>query len=103
MPDALQTESKKTLALAFFVLRRLGVADRVEEELNDVFAALPFRLRLEVCADPMAEHGDGDLLDVVDGHAEAAVHRGHRLAAQDEKLPCPRSGAPIDHFLHEFG
>ena len=62
---------------------------------DDVFGGHAFGLGLEVGAEAVAEDGDGDFLDVVDGDAEAAVHRGQGLAAVDEELagagPAPQS------------
>src|SRR5262249_5837431 len=63
------------------VLLHLGLADRLQQLLDDVLAGLALGLGLEVSANAMAQHRDGGFLDVVDGDAEAAVHRGERLAA----------------------
>ena len=87
------------------LLRELGnfwFRNFFQEAQHDVLGRLPFRLRLEVGAQAMAQDGDGDLADVVQGDAEAAVHRGERFAAVDEKLPRPRTGAPIDEFAHKL-
>ena len=75
------------LLLALLILADVGILDHLEELFNHVLAALAFRLGLEVGADAMAQNRDGDLFDVVDGHAEAAVHRRHGRAVRLPNRP----------------
>ena len=69
--------------------------------ISDV-GRLPLGLGLEVGADAVPQHRDGDLADVVERDAEAAVHRGHRLAAEDQVLAGARAGAAVDQLLDEL-
>ena len=73
-----------------------GTGISASKPRDHVFGGQPFGLGLEIGAEAVAEDGDGDALDVVDGDAEAAVHRGERLAAVDQELPGAGAGAPID-------
>src|SRR6266446_172248 len=65
-----------TSLLFLLVLRYFGVGDDFEQLFDHILARFSFGLGLEVGADAMAQHRDGALLDVVDGHAETAVHGG---------------------------
>ena len=91
-----------TACLATAELRNLRRRDLFEQPLDHVFGRHPFGLGLKIRADAVAQHGDRDFLDVVDGDAEPAVHRGEGLAAVDEELPGAGAGAPIDQFLDEL-
>src|SRR5258708_1019237 len=71
---------------ATVVLRRLGVADLGQQPLDQTLGRLTFRLGLEVHADPVPQDGNRDLADVVERHAEPAVHRRHRLTGTDQVL-----------------
>src|SRR5262249_27856470 len=89
-------------ALAALELGHLRLADGGEQLLDDVLAALALGLGLEVGADAVPQHGDGHLADVVEGDAEPAVHGGHRLAAEDQVLPGPRTRPPVHHAAGEL-
>ena len=90
------------------VLAHVAVADDGQKLLDHVLAGLALGLGLEVGADAVAQHRDGHLLDVVDGHAESAVHRRHRLAGVAEVLAgaarpryrpsCARSPGAVGSF-----
>src|SRR6056297_1888284 len=49
----------------------------------------------------MSQNGFGQGLDVFDLNVEATFQQSPRLAAQDQKLNRPRSGAPADQFVDE--
>src|SRR3954447_24429745 len=85
------------------VLGDLGLADLGDQPADQAVGGLPLGLRLEIGANPVPEHGDGDLADVVERHAEAAVHRGHRLPPQDQVLAGAGAGAVVDQVLDELG
>src|SRR5947207_709332 len=89
--------------LLLVVLPNLRLADRLEQPLDDVVVADSLGLRLKIGADAMPEHGDGDLLDVVDGDAVSAVHRRDRLGALYQVDSGARASAPVDHALDEIG
>ncbi len=84
------------------VLGRLGLADLADQPLDQRIGRLPFGLGLKVGANAVPEHRHGHLADVVERHAESAVHRGHRLAGQDQVLAGTRAGAIIDQVLDEL-
>src|SRR5262249_22300700 len=84
------------------ILGDLRVADGLEQLVDDVLAGLSFGLGLEVGADAVAENGDSGLLDVVDGHAEPAVHGGEGLAGLDQVNLGARAGPPVHHLFHEL-
>ena len=65
--------ARPTLPLEFLDLRRRHL---LQQPVDHVFGGHAFGLGLEVGADAVAEDGDGDFADVVDGDAEAAFHRG---------------------------
>jgi len=77
--------------------------DFVEQPLDDILGAHALGLGLEIGADTMAQHRNGDFANVVDGDRESAVHGGECLAAVNQELPRPRPGAPIDQLAHEVG
>ena len=76
---------------------------RLISRLTRLSVDLTFGLGLEVGADSVPEHRDGHLADVVERHAEPAVHRRHRLAGQDQVLAGARPGAVVDQVLDELG
>src|SRR2546421_12580115 len=83
-------------------LRHFRLFDFFEEPQDNVLGAHAFGLSLKIGAEAVAEDGDGNFFDVVDGHAEAAVHRGKGFAAVDEILAGAGAGAPIDELLDEL-
>ena len=89
-------------ASALLVLGDVGLADLGDQPLDEALGRLALGLGLEVGADPVAEDRDGDLADVVERDAEPAVHRGHRLAAEDQVLAGPGAGAVVDQVLDEL-
>src|ERR1043166_5702197 len=70
--------------LLLVVLPDLRLADRLEQPLDNVLVADPLGLGLKVRADAMPQHRDGNLFDIVDRDAVAAVHRRHRLCPLDQ-------------------
>jgi len=50
----------------------------------------------------MAQDGAGHFLDVVNGHAKAAVHGGDGFAGQDQVLPGSGPRSPVYHLLDKL-
>src|SRR5207302_355461 len=87
---AIESPPDYCLAMTFtrssplLVLGRVRLLDLGQEPLDEAFGRLALGLGLEVGADAVAKHGDRYLAHVVQRDAEPAVHRGHRLTAQDQ-------------------
>src|SRR5438128_6070380 len=81
--------------LSLLILRRLRLANRGQQLLNDVLAGFALGLSLEIGADAVAKDRNRHFLNVVDGDAEAPVHGRDGLAALDQKNAGPRPRAPI--------
>src|SRR4051812_23677084 len=86
-PQLRSTPLRRGLAAtATVVFRYLGLADLGDQPADQALGGLPFGLCLEVGANPVPEHGDGDLADIVERDAETTVHGRHRLTPKDQVL-----------------
>src|ERR1700722_2866472 len=87
--------------LFLLVLWRFGLADDLQQFNHNVITRFAFGLGLEVRADTVAQNRNCCLLDIVNCHTRAAIHRCERLSSIGEKLSSPRSCSPVHQTLDD--
>src|SRR5438094_291364 len=68
-------DKKHAIVSQFWLSRKLrdfGFFHFFEQSQDYIFGGHPLRLRLKIRAEAVAEDGDGDFFDIVDGDGEAA-------------------------------